>query len=459
MQTGNQTITTSKHCSEILLPQDRIILLCYYSITAALGIIGNILVLLGILVPKQNRKELHNYYLITLSVANLILSLVASLTYISSLVLTKLRPHSESLDNICKCVLFIYYIAGLVGLLTIATISVDRYVALKHPFLYSTYFNKRKVISINIYAWIQAFISCLPPVTKNQWAKYDGKPGLPCGFQWRAISLVYGLVIVAINFVIPAIIVFFTNIHVFLIARKQSKRTPVLGELVAQDDENCLATSSTVSVSECRNGLLGADIKAKCFHGQTKANLEIVKGSENNNEPSSMTTNVHQRRTTNQRNKSVDSDMAKTRAQCFQITLTGLENSTDLENEAVESKKILPNVTGAFVTCAVHSQKLPEHAYENGNRTASKEATSVSELKIATSTIALVIAFSFSWLPFLISRSVIAFSGIITSWRTLIYLTIFSNLNATLTPYIVLCTRKKIRKFILNKIFDWKGSN
>ena len=246
LQIQNDTNTTDSHHTAILTTNDRIILSCYYGIAVLLGIIGNVMVLFGILHSRRNRKKIQNYYLITLSMSNLFLSIVSGPYYLTSLVIVDLKQPSESLHRICRFVLFLNYSVGYVGLLIVTTISTDRYFAVRHPFFYNKYFDKRIVICINLYVWLQSFITFLPPVIKQGWSRYDGKPGLPCGFQWRKISSIYIVVFGTFSFGIPAIIVFFTNVSVCFIARKQFHRTFTLGKIIHAKEESYSRASKMV---------------------------------------------------------------------------------------------------------------------------------------------------------------------------------------------------------------------
>ena len=63
----------------------------------------------------------------------------------------------------CLLVLYITILFFGVSMITVALISVDRFVAIRWPFLYGNYFNHKSVPIIIILAWIfMVIFSCIP---------------------------------------------------------------------------------------------------------------------------------------------------------------------------------------------------------------------------------------------------------------------------------------------------------
>ena len=212
---------------------DQIILTTYFVLVALVGVPGNISVLFAILSQRSNRNIPSSIYFVGLSISDLFMSTVSGIYNVATISNHGLLPSGIDQIVFCKFVVFIQYFLAFVGILSVSGVSMDRYQSIVHPFWYEEHVTKSKVYRVNIYLWIQAFTSTLPALVVKNYISYDGQVGATCGFQWDKASFIYVIFVVLGNFLIPVVIIVFTNCKVFSVARSQQQRIMcnVLGTL------------------------------------------------------------------------------------------------------------------------------------------------------------------------------------------------------------------------------------
>lgn len=165
-------------------------------------------------------------YLISLLTATL-LSCVIGCPYFSiSLLATLPKVNHESMkkyQHLCTVAIFFNYLMATTKILSLTLLSLDRFIAIVWPYFYERNVTRRSVICFLSFAWIQALITTLPMALMTGWVKYYGNKGSCCGFDWEKSGYGFIIPVVAINFFIPAMIVIFTNIKVFCVAKTQMR--------------------------------------------------------------------------------------------------------------------------------------------------------------------------------------------------------------------------------------------
>ena len=144
-----------------------------------ISILGNLLVILAITSTNHLRQQLSNLFLINLATTDLT---SASLVMSSSLVFTVLDE--DQVDTFwCNFICAANYLCIIVSMLSLAFISIDRYVYITKPLTYHLSVTKTTVVSRCIYTWLQAIIfTSMPP--SFGWVHYDYWEAI-CAVDWQ----------------------------------------------------------------------------------------------------------------------------------------------------------------------------------------------------------------------------------------------------------------------------------
>ena len=116
---------------------------------------------------------------------------------------------------------YLNYILATTGITAITAMSLDRYFAIRYPFYYQQYGRKQGICIVNLAVWIQPIVIFSPLLIATNWAGCVGQFGIPSGVTWKNLPITYLVSLILLAFVIPGVILIFTNIYVFATARKQ----------------------------------------------------------------------------------------------------------------------------------------------------------------------------------------------------------------------------------------------
>ena len=191
---------------------------------ATIAPIGNACLIYAIISTKKHREIVSNIHLVTLAITDFLGSVVNAPYFLISL---NLPDYDASLEEKylepCKAGNFFVYAIGINRILALTVMSVDRYLAILHPFIYQRFVNRRRAILCSVFITMQSCVTNLPMSLIPGWVYYDGRPGAPCGFKWDG-KLIYLVPYSILNFGIPLIVLLVTNVKVFDVARKQRRR-------------------------------------------------------------------------------------------------------------------------------------------------------------------------------------------------------------------------------------------
>lgn len=121
-----------------------------YSAVCAVGLLGNVLVMFGI-VRYTKLKTATNIYIFNLALADALAT--STLPFQSAKYLMETWPFGELL---CKAVLSIDYYNMFTSIFTLTMMSVDRYIAVCHPVKALDFRTPAKAKLINICIWVLA---------------------------------------------------------------------------------------------------------------------------------------------------------------------------------------------------------------------------------------------------------------------------------------------------------------
>ena len=210
---------------------DTIIVCVIYIVFGIIGLIGNISVLLAISTSRTHRQQFSGLFVLNLAIADFLVCLFNTPYYVLSLLWDHGLDHGKNFDqskynSICKLPMFLNYFTGTLRILSLAAMSIDRFIAINYPYFYArhcVYDTSKKTWLLSFgYLWTQAFVLILPAMISNNIIVFFGSNGRLCGICWTGdMSFVYFMSQIILNFIIPSIIIVFTNCKVFWVAKKQ----------------------------------------------------------------------------------------------------------------------------------------------------------------------------------------------------------------------------------------------
>ncbi|TFK13284.1 alpha- and gamma-adaptin-binding protein p34 [Platysternon megacephalum] len=137
-----------------------------YSVVCVVGLLGNILVMYGI-VRYTKMKTATNIYIFNLALADALAT--STLPFQSAKYLMETWPFGELL---CKVVLSIDYYNMFTSIFTLTMMSVDRYIAVCHPVKALDFRTPAKAKIINVCIWVLSSVIGVPimvmAVTKSK---------------------------------------------------------------------------------------------------------------------------------------------------------------------------------------------------------------------------------------------------------------------------------------------------
>lgn len=197
-------------------------------IIIALG--GNTLILLAIYIDKT-LQTITNVFIVNLACADLLLTIIGMpFTLVSSITYRWIFS-----DTWCKVNGMANSLFCVASILTLAAVSIDRYLAILYPFKYATWMTNKVAACMIVYIWCHALlIACLP---LTSWSRYTFISSESiCTVQWD-YSIAYTLFLFSVCFFLPLGAMVFTYLRIFHTAKKQSRKVvPVTGTIEGKDE-------------------------------------------------------------------------------------------------------------------------------------------------------------------------------------------------------------------------------
>uniref|UniRef100_A0A8C5ZJY4 Opioid receptor delta 1 n=1 Tax=Marmota marmota marmota TaxID=9994 RepID=A0A8C5ZJY4_MARMA len=189
-----------------------------YSAVCAVGLLGNVLVMFGI-VRYTKLKTATNIYIFNLALADALAT--STLPFQSAKYLMETWPFGELL---CKAVLSIDYYNMFTSIFTLTMMSVDRYIAVCHPVKALDFRTPAKAKLINICIWVLASGVGVPIMVMAVTRPRDG--AVVCMLQfpspswyWDTVTKICVLrrITRMVLVVVGAFVVCWAPIHIFVI--------------------------------------------------------------------------------------------------------------------------------------------------------------------------------------------------------------------------------------------------
>ena len=177
---------------------------------------GNLVVLIVFLGTKELRK-VSNSFVLSLAMADLLIGCLMPIAMI--MVLRGLWPFGT---NACKAYLTFFFFWSDASMLSILTISIDRWWSIHKPFQYRVKQNPKRAAIVIICAWSVAFLLYGPAIMA--WEGVTGNPAIganrKCEPPFRH-SVVFSMSAGSMEFILPMILLVYCNLSIYL---KISKR-------------------------------------------------------------------------------------------------------------------------------------------------------------------------------------------------------------------------------------------
>ncbi|XP_067140397.1 adenosine receptor A2a-like [Centruroides vittatus] len=173
--------------TEIWIPNTNVVTyITFEVIVAIIATIGNLLILVAFCVEKKLRK-LTNYYILSLTIADLLVGLVG----IPSAILVKIGLPMNAFTS-CLMMLSLLMVLCTVSIFNLVAVSLDRYWAILHPFKYYTKMSNRAATVIIIVCWLLgSIIGFLPLFGWNNGPKEDGRCVFIPTIDYNFLVLIY----------------------------------------------------------------------------------------------------------------------------------------------------------------------------------------------------------------------------------------------------------------------------
>ena len=469
--------------------------------------IGNACLLYAILSKKKHRKAVSNTYLVTLAITDLLASIIIAPYNLLSLNLPEYSASlAEKYSDPCKAGNFFVYAIGINRILALTLMSLDRYFAILHPFLYQRFINHRRAVAMNLFIAAQSCVTNLPMALIPGWTNYDGKPGAPCGFLWDG-KLLYLVPYAVLNFCIPLTVLVFSNTKVFVVARKQRRQI-----LSMQRREQCSKKGGAFGIPSSVTHFPATAVESpeenkvdlpqnSCYldakstqkslnmpHAESKfasknpekipeaivsgnssfpiANDLVKKGdileggfqtaNETETEPRKLgdVSEIKHRtslllHSQNLFSSSVENGGSRNFANSSIVCPSAAPTTCHLKE--IKESKIENNVTDMCINFDKDEKQNLSNVQDNANEKVGKTQKPMmhaQDIIITFSTIVIVIIFFTSWLPFAISRIIFVLDRRLFSWHTVVWTATLTLVSAAGNPLIVLGTRRDLRKTI-----------
>ena len=158
------TSNTLDHQSPEKLANGSIFLACLYSTISFTAVFGNLLVITAIFCDRTLRSYTSNYFLANLAVADFFQGAVAIPLRMLEVLGAEYNPNVFCRVAIPTSILF-----GASSNLVILVISIDRFLAVKYPYIYIRYATTNSIIAAIAFSWSVAAVLSLIAAFKLVW--------------------------------------------------------------------------------------------------------------------------------------------------------------------------------------------------------------------------------------------------------------------------------------------------
>ena len=443
---------------------NRVVLMTLYSVMVVFGTFGNSCVLFSLISSKANRRKIQNIYVWTLSTVDILYCLIYPPYILLSLIDPKITIQHEMS---CKIMIVLSYTLSMAGLIAITTLSLDRYFAVRYPFAYHGYTQSHSIFLVSLLVYIYPFACFCPLLAAKDWAQCIGELGIPSGVIWQKLPVTYVCFIALLGFIVPGVVLIFTNIYVFVIARKQYTKSQK--SQVQKVSVSSFQTTFEANIGSCvmysnhmaQDPTEVSNIKHKTSISKSKivdinGTISVEKTPPKKDTHTSI---IHCKESTGISNKITNGAIKVLNAS---ESIHRIESKTSACVETFSVGNVVCSQEGdvsdiynnVFTDGGEQSSRSSTLREEQDFRKAKKHVKQrkmQQDRKMALMTFSLVIGFFITWLPFSVSRLSAVFNKSSPASKLDLYAAAFTTVNSVINPYLVIATRKDIRQVFLRK--------
>lgn len=213
----NITTLTSSWSSEKLT-----VFILFLLVVDGLAILGNVLVIVVVLWTKSLRRMEANFFVLSLSVADLLVALTIVPITIASLVNPRYFPYHHyktflGFGNFFFCIC---------SIMNLTLLSLDRYFAITSPYRYLDFMTHKRACSLCILVWVYSLGFSLPPVFGiSSYACFIPNFETCREDVWRSSdTLVFAFLVLGFTYVLSLTSMSFCYWKIFKVARSHSRQ-------------------------------------------------------------------------------------------------------------------------------------------------------------------------------------------------------------------------------------------
>lgn len=207
--------------STLMLPwskEELVTLSAVISIIITVSLLGNLLIIIVLLKGKRLRSNFANQLVLSLAITDVTTAFFPMNYQLATFVDISLITNGGLL---CSAGGLISYVLFLVSILTLVMLSLDRFMALGKPLKYNQHLTVKLKTFIITYPWAHGSIfgvlcGVFIPI------KFD-PVSMDCGLGWKDRQLWFIVIVFALNFVIPFVVLAVMSVMTFRLVKNQNK--------------------------------------------------------------------------------------------------------------------------------------------------------------------------------------------------------------------------------------------
>ena len=241
------------------------------------AVTGNLLILIAIYIDRT-LQTITNAFVINLACADLALSLIgmpftmaSSVTY--NWIFGTLWCNVHGMVNSLFCI---------ASILTLAAVSVDRYVAISFPLRYPSWMTRKTATASILYIWFHSLMVALLPVFA--WSKYTFIVSESiCTVHW-SYNAAFTIFLFTVCFFVPLGVLLFTYFRIYRTAQMHSKRViPTTGRISLAKKDGQLNGRTMNTINSSTGDLYDSKVSVNSSNSVNMPNQSDSSESRQNN--------------------------------------------------------------------------------------------------------------------------------------------------------------------------------
>ena len=443
---------------------DKLALSVFHITIFAVGCPGNLLVLIAFGLSKEFRRRPSNMCLLLLTIGDFLTTLFAPPYYASGLLTRHFdRSNPEFYLRLCKVTIFALTTTGITRIFSFTAMSVERFIAIVYPYLYTEHCTRKKVFIAAGVIWVHAMLSTLPAVLVDGWLEYYASNESICKFTSKPESIVYTAPMVLFNFAVPTVTVILMNARVFWIARGK------LRKVLAEKEQFCQLCAQGIEVSAVEPvSVSAAKFSPQEQESAAKSVRETVCAPNAENGKRVALFRIEETDADSLQSDKANSKQKKKAVRwAEEHPISGSDVSpvvpTDDDSGIMPERKTSTiwreDGQRSSLSWVRRKSSFFVKYFQQGKCRHGNSYRSAREIKILLSTLVLAFAFTLTWAPYVMTRLIITVWKDTNSLRLQMFASAGTVINCGLNPVIILLTRKEVRDILKRRLLRRKTSS